>query len=166
MSTTIYALCDPVTDAIRYIGKTTMPLKLRLRGHLGEAKIGRYYRAKWIRSLRPAQPIMRALFVVPESYASDAEIRTISRLRALGYRLTNGTDGGEGQRGHSPSQETREKISASMRGRPKPLEQVAKRIGQKRSAETRAKMRAAKIGKKLSAAHRAKILSACRRKAV
>lgn len=47
-----------------------------------------------------------------------AEIWWIAFGKACGWPLTNLTDGGDGSAGHEVSPETREKLSASMRGRP------------------------------------------------
>ena len=38
---TIYALCDPITKVIRYIGKTIVKLNVRLSQHVSASKKGR-----------------------------------------------------------------------------------------------------------------------------
>jgi hypothetical protein len=48
-----------------------------------------------------------------EHDALNDEIKWIKILREAGYLLCNITSGGEGHSGHSPSEETRRKISAA-----------------------------------------------------
>src|SRR5687767_4612507 len=76
-ATTIYALCEPTTGEIRYIGKTAYPLEKRLKSHLSGAKRVRNHRTYWIQSLSHA-PIIRALCVIEESCAGEMEQRTIA----------------------------------------------------------------------------------------
>ena len=61
-------------------------------------------------------------------------IRELNSKAPNGYNLT---DGGDGGRGLSPSAETRQKLSAALKGRP------AHNKGVKHTAEARAKMSAA-----------------------
>lgn len=49
--------------------------------------------------------------------ALDHEILLISCFKDMGIKLTNMTNGGEGMNGHTASQETKEKISKSLKGR-------------------------------------------------
>lgn len=133
--TTIYALCAPDTGEIRYVGKTVWPLRRRLRSHVAEAAGGASrHRCNWIRSLS-SPPVIRPLVVVPDSFASAMEMRTILHLRRTGHRLVNGTDGGEGAPGRRHTDEAKARVGAANRGR-------------KPSAETRAKMSAAHLGRK------------------
>ncbi len=69
---------------------------------------------------------MRPVIEVIESFNSDEDARQgerfwITQFRALGFRLTNHTDGGEGTTGHrfrhNKSQAHQEKINAALRGR-------------------------------------------------
>jgi hypothetical protein len=116
----VYALKDPETRKIRYIGHTAFPKK-RLSVHLSDR--GRNHRTNWIKSLRVSGviPEMEVLLVVPTSEAPAWEIKFIAEARRMGLSLVNGTDGGE---------------TNNCRGIPK-------------TPEARAKMRAAKLGKKL-----------------
>lgn len=105
-----------------------------------------------------------------EESAFKSEIRLIKILRDAGFDLCNQTDGGEGTCGIIRSPETRAKMSAVQKGKPKSAESRAKmsaaKIGKKRSphsAETRAKMSTAHVGmtgKKQSSEARAKISAA------
>lgn len=186
----IYALCDPDTGEVRYIGQTANGM-LRPRAHLTpSAGKGRaHYHANWIRSLRRAgkRPTIRVLEEVPNAAALDAaERRWIARGRGLGWRLTNSTDGGDGIRGHHHSAETKEKISRANRGRPgrrgpQSPEHIAARVaalkGRQRSAahkeaisranrgrpmhpNTRAALLASRLGSKHSAETKAKMRAA------
>jgi hypothetical protein len=50
--------------------------------------------------------------------AFKEEIKVIAFLKSLGVELTNKTAGGEGRLYHSPSEETRRKLSVATKGRP------------------------------------------------
>lgn len=164
----IYALIDPrISDPvlrIRYVGMTTKCLDRRLRVHLSEAKKYRkpYRKLKWIRSLLQAAtiPQILGLDTVATHRAFDREVELIAHYRALGCRLVNSTDGGEGIL--NPSAEIRDKIAAVTRN--VSLAERARRrafmLGKKHSPEILAKMSAAKKGKpgpKASAATKEKL---------
>jgi hypothetical protein len=51
---------------------------------------------------------------------ADAERFWIVQFRALGFDLTNHTDGGDGQTGLKHTEETKARIAASVRGRKNP----------------------------------------------
>lgn len=112
--------------------------------------------------------IIRKFPCKSEQHAFDLEIQMIAKLRQMGVRLANLTDGGEGSSGVIPSCETRMKISLLHKGRIKsnlekeniskaqkirfsdPLER--KRIsdlkkGKKHSIDSRKKMSKSRIGK-------------------
>jgi hypothetical protein len=72
---------------------------------------------------------------VTEELAFLAEAERIDQLRAIGIRLCNMTDGGEGCSGYVPTVETRKKLSISH-------------IGKVFSHETKEKLSAKKIGNK------------------
>lgn len=74
-----------------------------------------------------------------ENIAFDLERGLIKRLRKMGVRIVNLTDGGDGASGAIRSPETRAKMSVAQIGNKKSL-------GAVRSEETRAKMSAGKIG--------------------
>ena len=145
---TIYVLKDPTTGEARYVGKTGGPLSTRLWQHMASAKrpdMKQRRLASWIRSLGGRRPAIEALEADPPDGANAAERRWIALARWCGARLTNMTDGGDGQSpGYSPSAETRVKVSASLRGRPV-------------SAETRAKLSASNTGHQVAGETRRKI---------
>jgi hypothetical protein len=139
----IYALVDPRTQEVRYVGKTACTEE-RLRGHLYETQTKHTYKGKWLAQLRREglKPELVILEEVPEEVWQDAERRQITLYRAAGARLTNGTDGGEGPLGRVCSPETRGRMSVAQVGKTHTPEARAK-IGESarnRSPEARAKM--------------------------
>lgn len=170
MITFIYALIDPRTDEIRYIGKTVSP-KRRLREHKNQ-RSGAYCSA-WVASLVEAgySPAMRILEAIPNSDGAEAERWWIAEGNNLDWRLTNLTDGGDGAPGMSDerkqylsqlftgrtiSDEQRAQISAALQGHAVSDETRQKIAASKRgqshpnphSEETRLKMSTAHTGKK------------------
>lgn len=69
-----------------------------------------------------------------EDLAFLVEVEMIDKLRRLGVRLANASNGGEGPSGMKLSDETKKKLSIIN-------------VGRKHSAETRAKMSEARVGK-------------------
>ena len=110
----IYALCDPITGILRYIGMSENPKK-RFGHHLCRARRGeKTHKDNWIRSLS-SPPKLRILKAVPESEWQEWEIRYIRCARALGFDLVNTTDGGEApMKGKKFSPEHRAAISAAL----------------------------------------------------
>jgi hypothetical protein len=114
----VYTLSDPTTGAIRYVGKTSQNLAQRIREHRRCAKRGqRQHVYCWWRSLGRSghEPVVEA---VEEGCIDidEAERFWIAQLRALGFDLTNHTDGGEGLAGWRQSTEAKEKISRALQG--------------------------------------------------
>jgi len=151
---TIYALTEPDTGEVRYIGVTKGPAKYRLRDHIRYAeKGGATYRCKWIRSLLRDGRIPK-LLILEETTNRDREEHWIERYRSNGARLTNLTDGGDGSAGRRLSPEEIERRTKSRAGythsattRQRISESNKGRIIKPESIE---KMRASKTGKKLS----------------
>lgn len=143
----IYTLSHPETGEVRYVGKTTIGLKNRLKGHRANArrqlKLGqKSYIANWINSL-PSSPIIEELEeLVDEAALSEAEVFWIENFRWLGFRLVNITAGGVSRpAGSKASEETKRKISLSLLGHKRLL-------GYKHSDESKKRMTLAKIGNK------------------
>ena len=114
---TVYALTDPRTHEVRYIGKTVQKPEHRLTLHLARAQRG--YRAhvySWIRELLRLgmSPGLRILDGIPGN-GSDEEREWIAYGRMQGWRLTNHTDGGEGSAGLKASEETKAKMREAQR---------------------------------------------------
>jgi hypothetical protein len=175
MRTKIYVLCEPDGE-IRYIGKTVKSISLRLSQHLKEVRCGKKnHRCNWIRSILSGGylPVVQFIGEV-EGDGIREEIAWIVYGRQEGWRLVNGTDGGEGVTGYRFSEDAKKKLSESRRGKRSPMkgrhfsdefkERVRRAVkkmwesegyrqkvsdahkGWRPSEETRAKMRAAKNG--------------------
>jgi len=110
----IYALAEPDTLVVRYVGKATN-LSRRMVNHRNEK--GTTRKVRWLARLRQQglSPIMKILACVSaeRDVWQAAETRWIAHYRALGCDLVNLTDGGEGL--HNSSSETRAKIAARQR---------------------------------------------------
>lgn len=94
---TVYALKDPRNGETRYIGATTVTLKVRLRRHL--SKTAPRVQA-WIEELRAAglRPEIVPLHeAVPVDDLRDAEHEEITRLIAVGAALLNEASTAEGR---------------------------------------------------------------------
>ncbi len=162
--TFIYALKDPVSGAIRYIGKTD-DLELRLRFHISDSKRQNNHKAHWIMALlaKGLQPILEIIDQVPMAEWQAAEAAYIQFFKEEGCNLANGTPGGEGfgSGKHHPcfgkklSTEHRAKVSAAIKGEKNP------QFGKPHSIETKAKISNAKkgqgLGKSKAVETRAKI---------
>jgi GIY-YIG catalytic domain/NUMOD3 motif len=144
----IYALSDPRTKEIRYVGKT-FDLKQRLWQHQHDVKKGlNTKKTGWIKSLLKDGywPTIEELESFPENEFEqwqEAERFWIETLRFYGFRLTNmDSGGGSGRRAsietrlkigehskrriHTP--ETRAKISAACKARMTPEERERLRV--------------------------------------
>lgn len=165
----IYALCEPDSRTVRYIGKT-VNLTRRFRDHVRESHKSKTYLGNWLKSVlgMGKVPNMVVLCETSEDLGSQEEIRYITAARAIGIRLTNATDGGEGML--NPSPETRARMGLAHRGnkynlgRKLSLEHRAKisaaGVGRKRSAESQERINAANRGRRRSAEARARMSAA------
>lgn len=125
----IYALLDPLTGDVRYVGKTRKSVDARLRDHLFTARgAGHAHRDNWIRKLLPdgLEPKTKILEAGEGRGWQDRERYWISFYRKNG-RLTNQTEGGEGIRGYAHTPETLERISASSQAQARDLTMRAKK---------------------------------------
>ncbi len=144
----IYALCDPHTGEVRYVGKSDDPAR-RFRQHLEPGQLNRYKSRKnsWIKGLltQGFEPILDILDVVPSDQADHAEQEYIGLWRYLvGDRLLNGTDGGDG--GAITDPEAKARIRAAH-------------LGAKASTETRARMSASALRRCADPKERARLAS-------
>lgn len=174
----IYGLVDPRTLLIRYVGSSTTGLS-RPNAHRTPREQRRpSYKTSWVKSLLDAG--LDYTVVVLEVRPVDlhaSERFWIAYGRACGWPLTNLTAGGEGALGRVASKETRAKLSASLRGKPrspeaakasadghrgKPLkpEHLAKLRGRKQAPEHVAKRAAARRGRACAPETKAKIAAA------
>lgn len=94
----IYALIDPRTDYIRYIGKTCN-IKERFSKHKTTAKYCRTHKENWINSLQKIglQPRIKILISTFENLLNNLEIELIKHYKQF-CKLVNGTEGGDGTR--------------------------------------------------------------------
>lgn len=113
----IYGLVDPETKEIRYIGKSIRPIE-RLQNHMNDKS--KCHRANWLqglkkKGLKPELVIFEMIQGSNDWSWQESEKYWIKRGRALGWPLTNNTDGGDGVVNLPP--ETREKMRLTWLGR-------------------------------------------------
>ena len=131
--TYIYILIDPLTNQIRYIGKANNPQE-RYKNHKNRCRDKNTHKRNWMNKLR-----LKGLY--PEIEIIDRVLTSewhywekfwIAYYRFLGCSLVNYTSGGDGltfgnqtsfkkgqvswNKGKSPSQEIRNKISNTLKG--------------------------------------------------
>jgi hypothetical protein len=147
----IYALIDPRTDDIRYVGKTNQPLPRRLSAHLIEKS--KCHRCNWISELKRfgLVPLIEIIEEVKEGINwQEREIFWIKHLRIVGFNLTNNTSGGDGV--PDLPKETREKIRRASLGRKHKPETIEKyretRRGKIHTEEHKQYMREKMTGRK------------------
>lgn len=98
MTTTfIYALKDPKTNEIRYIGKANNPYK-RYQNHINKCRDKNTHKRNWINKLKDEnlKPILEILEEVPVNNWSDYEKKYIKKYINEGCNLVNYTEGGDG----------------------------------------------------------------------
>lgn len=127
----IYALIDPDSKAVRYVGKT-VNLKQRVSyGHLSKRDMNdrRMHKANWLRGLaaQGKTPEVQVLETVAGGNGwQERERHWIAHYRDAGAPLTNMTDGGDGGGVGLMSPEARKKQGDRLRGVPRPPEVVEK----------------------------------------
>lgn len=114
-TTFIYALVDPHTDEIKYIGKSNDPER-RLRDHL-RCEWRNVYKDRWVLKLKRQGevPVLHVLEECPGTEWRDRERYWIAALLEAGCLLSNRTAGGDGLEGYNHSPETRAKMSESTK---------------------------------------------------
>lgn len=150
--TSIYALADPQTGHIRYIGKSNNPV-IRLKRHISSTRVEKdiTHRTNWIRKLLQfgKKPSLLILEWVPMSAWPLAERKWIALYKSQGEPLINHTSGGDGYIGGKLDQETKTKISIATKRR------------YKNPAE-REKTRQSQLGRIITESHRKNISRACK----
>jgi hypothetical protein len=95
----IYALIDPVTNEIKYIGQTHRKLETRLKEHIYDCirRPRSSNKVKWINSLivKNKLPSIELLEIVEENNLKYKESHWILESIKNGNMLTNSTEGGE-----------------------------------------------------------------------
>ena len=153
----IYALCDPQTEEIRYVGKSCSGLH-RPRRHTSPCELKAHtHKNHWVLSLveKGLRSLIRILEEFPTAYLlPEAEQKWIEDLKKSGASLTNATNGGIGMLGYCPSEETRKKLSAGKKGwkaPPETLRRMAEAARGKRwSMEARERMSEYRKGRPLN----------------
>jgi hypothetical protein len=123
----IYALIDPRTDEVRYVGFTCRDLSDRLYGHVKVAKEGyNAHCSRWIRQLLSLdiEPHIMLLEKISMRFTwQEREKFWIRKGKRLGWQLTNMTEGGDGVIGITPwskgrhlSLEHKQRLSDSLKG--------------------------------------------------
>jgi hypothetical protein len=99
MTTYIYTLEHPITNEIRYIGKTNSPDR-RLHHHWTVGYKSNNKTGNWLKSLKKLKlkPIMTIIDESTDNW-QQLEMYWISQFKTWGFILTNHTDGGEGAYG-------------------------------------------------------------------
>lgn len=95
---TIYALCDPDTGDVRYIGQTNQPEK-RVRSHMMERMQNpQNPKQVWLDTLREQgkEPVLSVIHVVPDNIADEVEVSEIRKARESGVQLLNTCMGANG----------------------------------------------------------------------
>lgn len=150
----IYALCEPGTDTIRYIGRT-LNLVRRFNEHLKISVHSKTHLGCWIRGIvsRGVVPSVQILCRCAASESAKEEIRCIREAKTSGMDLVNGTCGGDGV---EQTPEVREKIRQSKRGKPiHPNTRAA--ACRPHSSERRERFRLLCLGRKCSPETRQKL---------
>ena len=141
----VYALSDPYSGDIRYIGQTSRGVDRRFAKHKENARLRvKSHLYNWMRSL-PTSPLLEIIEECEnKSSLDEAEIFYICYFRSLGFDLTNLTNGGDGTVGYRLSIEQRKAIGV-------------RNLGRRASRETRERMSAAHEGHVTSQETRDKI---------
>lgn len=149
LTTFLYTLNCPATGKIKYLGKSNQPFA-RLKSHIRLAKQSRSHKNSWILGLRTQglNPVIEVLDEIPVAEWQFWEREYIRVFRAIGIKLTNGTDGGDGNLGGKASPTTRRKMSDSRKGRTQPVE-----VREKISAALKGRPRTPEVCERLSISH-------------
>lgn len=142
----IYALKDPISNDIRYIGKTKNELNKRLYEHCTIRNLKeKTHKNNWIKYLLKLnyRPVILLIEEVDYCNWQEREIYWINFYKSIGNNLTNGTNGGDGSNGCKRSKDCIEKIIDIKR----------KNGTLARSYECRRKISESQKGKKLSKEH-------------
>lgn len=87
-SVSVYVLCDPRTNEVRYVGETIDTMN-RMRGH--RSCTANKERTEWVKELEGLglQPVMKVVSIVQRSECYEEERRVIELHRSQGCLLFN-----------------------------------------------------------------------------
>jgi hypothetical protein len=96
MGTFIYTLSDPISNEVRYVGKSNNPTS-RLKEHIYESYKKNTHKNNWVNGLlvKNHTPIIEVIDEVEENW-QFWECFYIELLKSWGFKLTNMTNGGDG----------------------------------------------------------------------
>ena len=118
----IYALIDPRTNEIRYIGKTIFASSRRLKQHTSASNRNKNnHRSHWLNSMHNDSVIPEIVeLCYPETMneLNETEKFLIAFGREIGLPLTNTTIGGDGAAGFKRPPATIEKMKIAQRNAP------------------------------------------------
>jgi hypothetical protein len=153
MGCSIYALTEPDSEIVRYIGYTSEAPTKRYHNHLRE--VGHNKKQAWISRIKRSGQVPGLLIIEDGLEKEDAlnkEIHYIKFFKAMGANLVNGTSGGD--RGFIFTPDVAMKISLANKGRKQSPEAIAKTVakttGLKRSADFCKRLSERNLGKKKS----------------
>jgi len=117
----IYGLIDPLTNELRYVGKSVNP-KNRLRRHISDRNLHDSYKDRWIRKLLNIneKPILIIIDEISDNW-QFWETFYISYFKCIGCTLTNGTKGGDeppSTKGRKHTDFSKQKMSETKKGKP------------------------------------------------
>ena len=95
--TYIYSLSDPITNEIRYVGKTRNPEE-RFKNHCNPLHNRKSHKRNWVNKLRRkgVKPVFEILDIVDDKDWIFWEQYWVWQCKAWGFNLVNHTMGGEG----------------------------------------------------------------------
>lgn len=110
----VYELVDPLTNEVRYIGRTNN-LNKRYSDHVNNKKSNKH-KINWISKLKREgyRPLMRVIALTTKKFIKEAEVKKISQ-KSKTCKLINMTLGGDGCL--SMQQSTKDKISKALKGK-------------------------------------------------
>jgi hypothetical protein len=117
----IYALQDPITYKIKYIGITKNKLSLRLSAHLTRAKNNpdlKWHRLNWLRSLQKINKKPNIILIEELNTTLKKAFKREEywiRYFKKRYKLTNTSLGGDGHKGYKWSKELYKKRSKKVK---------------------------------------------------
>ena len=119
----IYALKLKDSEEIKYIGYTKQSLEKRLQQHISTSKKYTHKNACWLKKYKDdVEIILIEDNILTHKDICDKEIHYIKLFKSFGCKLNNGTSGGDGcinggMTGRKHSEETKNKISESHKGK-------------------------------------------------